>query len=120
MKYKYFPKEEFDRCTPPCHISDMHEFFMRRLDTARDIAEIPFILTSAYRSVDYELQQGRDGTSTHTKGLAVDIAYKHPTEAFKIVDALMAVGFSRIILYKSWIHVDADPEKVKPILKHGK
>lgn len=118
--YKYYTEDEFQRATPPCSIDDMDEFFMRRLDIAREIAGIPFRINSAYRTIQYELEQGRDGTSTHTKGLAVDIDYDNPTEAYKIVTALMDVGFSRIIIYKSWIHVDADPVKVKPILKYGR
>lgn len=119
MNLKYFTPEEFEQANPPCSIDDMNRFFMQRVNTARELAGIPFPVNSAYRTVEYELEQGRDGTSAHTKGLALDIGYDTPTQAFKIIKALMAVGFSRIIVYKSWIHVDADPNKLKPMLKYG-
>lgn len=116
-EYKYISAEEFTHCSPPCTIQDMDQFFLSRLDVARHIAGIPFIFNSAFRTVEHELEQGRDGTSTHTKGLAVDIGFKNSTECFKIVHALLQVGFTRIIIYNSWIHVDMDADKVQPMMK---
>lgn len=115
--YKYISEDEFPRCTPPCKITDMDPFFLERLDVARHIAGIAFIFSSAFRTVEHELAQGRDGTSTHTKGRAIDITYSSSSECFKIVQALMQVRFTRIIIYKSWIHVDADKDKLSPMLK---
>ena len=47
---KYFSEGEFNRCSPSCSLQDMKQTTMSKLDTAREIAGIPFVLTSAYRS----------------------------------------------------------------------
>lgn len=115
MKYRYFDWRDFERCTPRCSEEQMNEKFMRKLDKARDKAGIPFILNSAYRSVIWEKTKGRSGTSSHTKGVAVDIRCDNSNDRFKIVNALLNVGFKRIGIYDSFIHVDSDKEKVEGI-----
>lgn len=96
----------------------MDWLFLERIHTARVLAGTPFLFSSAYRTVQHELKMGRDGTSSHTKGIAIDIQYSTWEECFKIVTALLKVGFTRIIIYRSWIHVDSDPDKPSPILGH--
>jgi uncharacterized protein YcbK (DUF882 family) len=116
MQLEYFKPYEFEQATPPSMMSDMDEDFMLKIDSARHIAQTPFKITSAYRKKSYELMMGRDGTSTHTKGKALDIHCDDYISRYKIVHALMKVGFKRIIIYKSWIHVDDDEDKIKPML----
>ena len=116
MTYPNFSQTDFDTCSPPCKLSDMNELFMDRLQEARTISGIPFILNSAYRLLEHELAQGRKGTSSHTKGVAVDIAYKSGSECWKIVEALLFAGFTRIGIAKSFIHVDYDQDKPKEVM----
>lgn len=110
-EYKYFKDAEFQFCTPPCRLHHMNPDFMSRLDHAREVAGVPFMLNSAYRTVNWEIKQGRAGTSSHTKGLAVDIDCLTPSHRFRILTALIQEGFTRIGIYPSFIHVDADPDK---------
>ena len=112
---KYFTEDEFVRCTPSCKLSDMDEFTLWQLDKARDLAGIPFILNSAYRSVSYEKSKGRKGTSSHCKGYAVDLRCKSSHIRLQMVSALINAGFTRIGIYPTFIHVDADPDKVSAI-----
>lgn len=86
--------------------------FLKDLDAARTLAGVPFKVNSAYRSIDYEFQHGRTGTSSHCKGLAVDIACNNSAQRLKMVKALLLCGFCRIGIYKNFIHVDKDPDKV--------
>ena len=72
----YFTDKEMTRCSPPCHLDDLDEFLLMRLDEAREICGFPFYVNSAYRSVAYEQSMARKGTSSHCKGLAVDLACK--------------------------------------------
>lgn len=109
--YKHFKPYEFECCVPRCSISDMRPDFLSRLDAAREFAGVPFRLTSAFRRVEYELSKGRTGTSSHTKGLAVDISCTDSRRRYLIVNSLIAAGFTRIGIAKSFIHVDSDPEK---------
>lgn len=117
MQLEYFKPIEFENANPPCQMSDMNEDFMLKIDSARHIAQTPFIINSGYRKKSYELAMGRDGTSTHTKGKALDLACDNYITRYKIVSALMKAGFKRIIIYKRWIHVDDDEEKIRPMLK---
>lgn len=106
MEFKYFTDEEFRKATPSCSLSDMDENFMSKLDHARDIAGVPFIVSSAFRSEEYEKKKGRSGTSRHTLGIAIDIRCYDNALRFRIVNALLSVGFRRIGIASSFIHVD--------------
>lgn len=108
---RYFTESEFLNASPSCRLSDMDSEFMKRLDDARNICVVPFVVNSAFRTVDYEKSKGRSGTSSHCKGLAIDIRCKSDQDRIKILLALLAVGFRRIGLYKSFIHVDSDCTK---------
>ena len=110
---QYFKESEFKRCTPPCSLQDMNQSTMKRLDYARMIAGIPFVINSAYRTLEYEKAHGRKGTSSHTLGRAVDIRCNTDENRFKIVGALQQAGFNRIGIGKTYIHVDDSP-KHKP------
>lgn len=109
IKAKHFKEVEFQKCTPPCSLQDMRQDFINRLDTARDVAGIPFVINSAYRSRAYELSKGRSGNSAHIKGCAVDIRCNTSANAFRIVYAAFRVGFTRIGIGKTFIHLDSDP-----------
>lgn len=109
---RFFSSSEFRKCKPSCEISDMDESFLIKLDLARELARTPFILNSAYRSLDYEKSKGRSGTSSHCKGVAVDLSCKSSHVRMQIVSALIRVGFRRIGVYPTFIHVDSDEDKI--------
>ena len=97
---KYFKKIE----------ENMDVNFLAKLDEAREYAGIPFVINSAYRSPDHPLSI-ENPTSSHIKGLAVDIKAKDSTTRGLILDALRVVGFNRIGIAETFIHVDLDVEK---------
>lgn len=111
MKYRYFSESEFMKAVPSCKLEKMDVGFMNKLDTARHLAGCKFIILSAYRNLAWELTMGRSGTSSHTKGTAVDIRCNNSADRLLIVSALLKVGFKRIGIYESFIHVDEDREK---------
>lgn len=115
---KYFSEAEFRRCTPPCSLQDMDQGLMRRLDAAREVAGIPFVLNSAYRTVAYEKSKGRAGTSSHCKGLAVDIRCNSDANRWKVVTALLDNGFTRIGIGKAYVHADLDTAKTQRVIWH--
>lgn len=88
----------------------MNESFLMRLDEAREYAGIPFIINSAYRSPSHPLSI-KNPTSSHIKGLAVDIKATTSRQRGLILDALRAVGFDRIGIAETFIHVDMDFDK---------
>ena len=84
--------------------------FLAKLDEAREYAEIPFIINSAYRSPEHK-ESIKNPTSSHIKGLAVDIKAKDSRTRGIILEALRSVGFTRIGIAKTFIHVDLDYSK---------
>lgn len=98
---KYFKNNELN----------MDEEFLQRLDEAREYAGIPFIINSAWRSEEDNKRVGGKPNSSHLKGLAVDIKATNSRQRGLILDALRSVGFSRIGIAKTFIHVDLDFDK---------
>ena len=105
-KSKYFSEREFELCTPACSMKDMQQSTLSKFDTAREIAGIPFVINSAYRSVEWEKMKGRSGTGAHTLGRAMDIRCHSDRNRFKVIDALIQAGFTRIGIAKTYIHAD--------------
>ena len=103
---KYFSESEFNNCTPSCSLQDMSQEFINLLDAVREKAGIPLVLNSAYRTVQHEKSRGRTGSSAHTMRVAVDIRCNSSADRYKIVTAAIALGFTRIGIYTSFIHLD--------------
>lgn len=103
---KYFSEEEFKSCSPSCSLQDMKQTTMSKLDTACEIAGIPFVLNSAFRSSAHDRSRGRSGTGAHTLGRAVDIRCNTDRNRFLILEALLKAGFHRIGVSKTFIHAD--------------
>jgi len=98
---KYFKEIEYN----------MNEDFLALLDEAREFAGIPFVINSAYRSIEHNERVGGKPSSSHLKGLAVDIRANDSTTRGVVLDALRGVGFTRIGIGKTFIHVDMDYDK---------
>jgi zinc D-Ala-D-Ala carboxypeptidase len=113
MNYKYFRKEEF--ACPCCGENKIKDEFVEKLDKAREIAGIPFIINSGYRCPKHNKEIGGSPTSSHLKGLAADIKTTNSRERFKILDSLLKVGFKRVGIGEYFIHVDLDTEKVQEV-----
>jgi uncharacterized protein YcbK (DUF882 family) len=94
---------------------NMNKEFLFVLDEAREFAGIPFIINSAYRSPDHPLSI-KNPSSSHIKGLAVDIKATDSITRFKIVKALIEVGFTRIGIADTFIHVDLDFDKTQNVI----
>ena len=102
---KYFKKNE----------DNMDVDFLAKLDEAREFAGIPFVINSAYRSPTHP-ESIKNPTSSHIKGLAVDIKAKDSTTRFKVIEALVSVGFTRLGIADTFIHVDWDFDKTQQVI----
>lgn len=116
IKSKYFSESEFERCNPPCSLQDMKQDAMDMFDKARELAGIPFVINSAYRTVEHEKARKRAGTSAHTLGRAIDIQCQNESNRFKILTALLDVGFTRIGVYDTFIHADNSTRHVQKVI----
>lgn len=104
---EFFGSHEFDcRCGCGLGLEHMDYEFLLMLVTARRLAGVPFVLTSAIRCVTHNRNEGGKRNSAHLGGLAVDIECTHSRERFLIVRALIMAGFKRIGVADNFIHVD--------------
>jgi zinc D-Ala-D-Ala carboxypeptidase len=108
LKNFRFP-QEFDSRDAPGSGVNMQKSTLIKLQKARDIAGIPFKINSAFRTVAHNRAVGGSANSAHTRGHAVDIAATTGAQKFRIVQAAMQAGFTRIGIYRNFIHVDDDP-----------
>lgn len=118
MELKYFKEEEFERCSPPCKMSDMDEELLMLLDELREKTGIPIVINSAYRSKKYDLKKGRSGNSAHTKGKAVDIRCNKSANYYKIIKVALELGINRIGLGNGFIHLDNDKTLPQNVIWH--
>jgi uncharacterized protein YcbK (DUF882 family) len=109
MALKYFKLSEFDDA--PGTGKNMKKDFLTKLDKARGIADVPFKITSGYRSKETNKRAGGVSTSSHLKGLAADISCKDSSTRQKILNALIQAGFTRIGIADTFIHCDTDKDK---------
>ena len=97
-KYRYFSEADF----PPSRGAPS-EALLEMLDEAREEAGVPFIITSGVRP-----PRKPNDNSAHIRGLAVDISAENGRNRYKILRALILVGFNRIGVYDRHLHVDCD------------
>ena len=112
-------KEFFCPCTEcSLNFDDMDEDFIRDLDLARGYAHVPFHLTSSIRCAKHNLRPETGGTKTssHLKGLAVDIACPSSYYRYRIIYGLRRAGFDRIGIGNNFIHVDKDMDKPRELM----
>ena len=95
---------------------NMNVEFLDKLDQARDYANIPFYINSAFRTKEKNTEVGGKSNSSHLKGLAVDISATDSRTRFIVLNALIAVGFTRIGIADTFIHVDNDKDKSQDVI----
>lgn len=110
MISKYFNNDEV-MCKCGCKLNNFSQNLVDMLDIAREYAKIPFTVTSGCRCEGHNKAVGGKPESSHTKGLAVDIAAGTSTQRAKVLYALITAGFTRIGIAKTFIHVDIDKDK---------
>ena len=117
---KYFTLQEFDSPDKPGSGKNMDKDFLEMLDCAREEAQIPFKINSGFRTEDknnaiYKSLGKAPVKSSHLKGYAADIHCNNSQYRSIIVRALINVGFTRLGISATFIHVDNDPDKVNAI-----
>jgi len=109
----YFKPEEF-QC-PCCGKGTVDPALKAMLNTARGLAGVPFVLTSAYRCPKHNAKVGGSPTSSHLKGFAVDISTPDSTTRFAVLCGLIKAGFTRMEFGLNYIHADIDPSKPRRV-----
>jgi len=117
VKPKHFTPAEFKCQCGKCS-GGVKTTLIEMLDDARDMAKVPFVITSGYRCEAHNAAIGASPTSSHTLGLAADIAAPTSHHAFLIMQSLIFCGFRRIgwNQAKKFIHCDIDADKPQRVL----
>lgn len=95
------------------------------LDPARGLLQKPIIVTSGYRSIDWELKQKRNGKSQHCRGEAADLKCSDNATLFNIIKDNFT--FDQLIWEQgdnnapAWVHVSYKRVGVnrKEVLKYA-
>ena len=113
---KHFTRDEF--LCPCCLTEDMEPAFLARLDDAREIAGVPFVITSGFRCRRHNAKVGGVEDSAHVWGVAADIAATSSGQRFQVLRGLLLAGFRRIGLSfdGQFVHADTDDDKPQDVL----
>lgn len=111
----YFKNETACRC---CGADETDPKLLDMMNGARILYGKPIYTSCMYRCVEHNAEVGGSSTSSHLKGLAVDVVLKSKgKDTLDLIELFMRVGFERFVLYKdkNIIHIDIDKDKPKGI-----
>lgn len=114
MSWKYFNEKEFScKC---CGKILLDKELVKRLEVAREIAGIPFVIASGYRCEKHNKEVGGRPESAHLSGKAADVVCTDSKSRFLIVTSLIKAGFQRIGISDTFVHADIDLNKPHPVI----
>lgn len=116
MAYRYFALDEF--CSPdqPGSGQNMRAEFLRKLDEARHLSGVPYIINSGYRTLHHNAAIGGHHDSAHLGGWAADIHATSSEQRARIIMGLILAGFNRIGIARTFIHCDCSPLKTPNVV----
>lgn len=97
-------------------IIGLKDELLEPLYKAREIAGIPFVINSGFRTLGHNKRVGGVADSAHLEGLAVDISCIKSKSRYIILKALLQAGFRRIELDPWYIHADVDLKKEQEVI----
>jgi len=89
---------------------------VRKVQLLRDAFGRPIRINSAYRCQKHNETVGGSPTSSHLKGLALDLAVSTSPDRFFFISKLLRLGIDRIGIGKDFLHFDLDEEKPKGVI----
>lgn len=121
VKNYFSNKEQACKC---CGKGRLSPSTLMRANRARHRAEIPFVTNCISRCDRHNDEVGGLANSSHLidsdgYSRALDIHYPNSKVMYKTVAALMAEGFTRIGVYKTFIHADDDPRLPQEVMWVG-
>lgn len=106
MSTAHFKDGEFAcRCCGEVVVS---QELLERLEQVR-LVYGPMVVVSGYRCKRHNSRVGGVSRSYHTRGLAADIKCTNGADRMRLVRAALEAGFSRIGVYKTFVHLDIGP-----------
>jgi len=113
----YVNREEF--ACPCCQENWVSEELVEKFNRGRKRSGIPWAINSGCRCTQHNEAVGGRKSSAHTFGLAGDVEAKTSRQKFKIVEAMIHEGITRIGIYSNFVHGDIDKSKPQEVIWHG-
>jgi zinc D-Ala-D-Ala carboxypeptidase len=111
---KNFSTSEFE--CPCCKVAFLSPEFIALLQRVRELAGVPMSISSGYRCEPHNAAVGGVDSSAHCDGTAADIRCLSGTAKFAIIAAAIDVGFSRIGVSGTFVHLDMAENKPRYVL----
>jgi len=111
-----FNSEEFSSPDKPGSGMLMDTEMIRRLVIMRKHSSFPYIINSGYRTKEWNERIGGVANSAHLTGQAVDIRCVTSSDRFQILRFALLLGFRRIGVAKSFIHLDLALDRSQKVI----
>jgi len=111
----YFTNPEIS--CPCCGKNNAPERIVQAMNLARQFAGIAFKINSWCRCEEHNEKVGGLPRSFHLDGIAIDISATTDSKRFSVIEGLLKAGFTRILIYPNFIHVDGSKIAVDNIIK---
>ena len=106
----YFTNEEII-CKCGCGYVNFITAFFTKINTVRGIVGSPLTVNSWCRCGPHNAFVGGSVTSSHPKGLAVDLDTPTAYIRYRILLAAGEINFRGVGIHNHFIHLDDDPDK---------
>ena len=103
-----FSRSEF-ACHCGCGFDDIKDHHVEMLQKVRTEIGGPMIINSGCRCMSHNMDVGGVPHSAHMRGEASDVACMDATNRYILIGAALKVGFNRIGVAKTFVHLDRDP-----------
>ena len=117
MKTKPQPQLTRERFACPCCGEDwIDPRVATKVQAIESETGVKLTITSGCRCKAHNKKVGGSETSSHLKGLAVDIACERSRTRHYIIATAIRLGFTRIGIGKTFIHLDLDQQKSAEVI----
>ena len=104
---EYFDEEEFT-CPCGCKENNMDPGLIYKLDAIRELSGYIMMINSGFRCPEHNGRVGGSTTSSHLRGLAVDIRTFSSHGRYLLIKASLQRGIPRIGVAETFVHLDVD------------
>ena len=110
-----FSRYEFE-CSCGCGFDDVDDYHVEQLQEISNITGIRMVINSGCRCTEHNEDVGGSFDSDHLSGEGSDIAVSSSRDRFRLVEAAIKVGISRIGIAKTFVHFGTSLTKAQEVM----